>query len=275
MTVIYTGTEPLPHPPLFINEWMAANTRTLADPADGDYADWFELYNPNEVAVDLFGYRLTDDLTNTVKFVIPAGWSIPPGGHLLVWADEESYRNLTGTNLHVNFKLSRDGERIALYYPDGSLADLVEFGPQTERREPGPLARRQRGAFRFLCCPHSAISQRERRLGPTAADRFAGRGTAEGVGPDLDRYSGKSVTSSKPQRACQTRIGRMFPTPKGWETSEFPRQMPAPFSGLSNPSNRGILLSKLNRNVPFLLVAVALFLRLGVGDGGKPERSGG
>lgn len=131
VTVMYTGTTPLPHPPLFINEWMAANTRTLADPADGDYADWLELYNPNEFAVDLFGYRLTDDATNTTKFVIPPGWSIPPNGYLLVWADEESFRNLTGTNLHVNFKLSQQGERIALYYPEGSLADLVEFGSQT------------------------------------------------------------------------------------------------------------------------------------------------
>ena len=25
---------------------MASNTRTLADPADGDFDDWFELYNP-------------------------------------------------------------------------------------------------------------------------------------------------------------------------------------------------------------------------------------
>jgi len=132
LTVIYRGTTPLPHPLLLINEWMAANTHTLADPADGDYADWFELYNPGEVAVDLFGYRLTDNLTNTAKFVIPAGWSIPSGGYLLVWADEESYRNLAGTNLHVNFKLSRDGERIALCHPDGSLVDAVEFGPQKD-----------------------------------------------------------------------------------------------------------------------------------------------
>lgn len=35
-------------PPLnvFINEWMADNTFTLADPADGGFEDWFELYNP-------------------------------------------------------------------------------------------------------------------------------------------------------------------------------------------------------------------------------------
>src|SRR5207249_3976639 len=31
---------------VFINEWMAGNTKTLTDPADGHFDDWFELYNP-------------------------------------------------------------------------------------------------------------------------------------------------------------------------------------------------------------------------------------
>ena len=38
-----------------INEWMADNRATLADPADGDYEDWFELYNPGTNTVDLGG----------------------------------------------------------------------------------------------------------------------------------------------------------------------------------------------------------------------------
>ncbi len=153
VTAVYVGTAPLSQPPLYINEWMAANTRTLADPDAGRYEDWFEIYNPGEVAVDLFGYRLTDDPTNTFKFVVPVGWSIPAGGYLLVWADEESYRNLTGTNLHVNFKLSRDGERIALYRPDGSLADAIEFGPQTNDVSQGRWPNGDRGPFSFFTVP--------------------------------------------------------------------------------------------------------------------------
>ena len=153
VTVVYTG-HGLPGPlPLFINEWLAANTRTCADPADGDYADWFEIFNPNAVAVDLFGYRLTDDPANTVKFVIPAGWSIPPGGHLLVWADEESSLNPTRTNLHVNFKLSREGERLALYRPDGALVDAIQFGPQTNDVSQGRWPDGAGGAFSFFPVP--------------------------------------------------------------------------------------------------------------------------
>jgi hypothetical protein len=153
VTAIYLGATPESDPPLYLNEWMAANTRTVADADAGRYADWFELYNPGEVAVDLFGYRLTDDPTNAVKFVIPRGWTIPARGYLLVWADEESHRNLTGTNLHVNFKLSRDGERIALHRPDGSLADAVEFGPQANDVSQGRWPDGAGGSFSSFTVP--------------------------------------------------------------------------------------------------------------------------
>lgn len=53
-----------------INEWMAANSATLADPADGDFDDWFELYNPDPYPVDLSGYQLTDDPIGLVRSAI-------------------------------------------------------------------------------------------------------------------------------------------------------------------------------------------------------------
>jgi hypothetical protein len=130
VTVIYTGSGPLDEPLLVINEWMAANTHTLSDPADGDYDDWFEIYNPNGSTVDLAGYRLTDDLNNPGKFVFPAGVSIPASGHLLVWADEEGSQYAATGQVHVNFKLARDGETLALIAPSGKLLDLVQFSDQ-------------------------------------------------------------------------------------------------------------------------------------------------
>ena len=111
---------------VFINEWMADNTRSYADPADGQFEDWFELYNAGANEVDLTGYRLTDTLTNTAKFVIPAGTIIPPEGFLLVWADEESGQTgRTNQDLHVNFKLSQTGEAIGLFAPDGTTVDAI------------------------------------------------------------------------------------------------------------------------------------------------------
>ena len=115
---------PAPAPvPVFINEWMAANTRTIADPADGDFDDWFELYNASTSAVDLGGYSLTDS-QNPRKYIIPAGFTIPAGGFALLWADEEGNQNRPDRELHVNFRLS-SGETLGLYDPDRRLVDSV------------------------------------------------------------------------------------------------------------------------------------------------------
>lgn len=115
-----------------INEWMAANNRTLADPSNGQYEDWFELYNPTDLPLDLAGYYLTDTLTNWSQDRIPAGFTVPAHGFLLVWADGAPHFNTTNhPDLHVNFKLAASGEAIGLYARDGLLVDAVTFGPQT------------------------------------------------------------------------------------------------------------------------------------------------
>ncbi len=115
-----------------INEWMADNLATLADPADGGFEDWFELYNPATNAVDLTGYFLSDTLTNTTQWAIPDGATIAAGGYLLVWADNESGQNGPGVaDLHAGFSLAKGGEAIGLFAPDGTLVDGVAFGLQT------------------------------------------------------------------------------------------------------------------------------------------------
>ncbi|MBI3868012.1 MAG: lamin tail domain-containing protein [Verrucomicrobia bacterium] len=121
-----------PNGPLFINEWMASNTRTLQDPSDLKYDDWFELYNAGGGAVDLAGYTLSNSSNTPAQFVIPAGYVIPAGGYLLVWADKDTGQNATNVpDLHVNFNLSKAGEFIGLYAPNGTNIDSVVFGAQT------------------------------------------------------------------------------------------------------------------------------------------------
>jgi hypothetical protein len=112
--------------PVRINEWMASNTGSVLDPADGLPDDWFELYNAGDSTVDLGGFHLTDLLINSNKFTIPSGVTIPPHGYLLFWADNSPGQ---GSN-HVNFAFSAGGEAIGLYAPDFSLVDSVTFGPQ-------------------------------------------------------------------------------------------------------------------------------------------------
>jgi len=119
---------------VFINEWMAANASGLRDPADQDRDDWFEIYNPTTNTVSLAGYFLTDTTTNKTKFEITTAMAheIPPGGYLLVWADNEPGQNAPEEDLHVNFQLARAGEQIGLYAADGTLIDLVSFSTQLD-----------------------------------------------------------------------------------------------------------------------------------------------
>ena len=116
---------------VYINEWMASNTRTIQD-ENGLFEDWFELYNAGSQPANLAGYYLTDDLGDPFQFRIPEGYVIPAGGYLLVWADNRPDMNVSNSPvLHVNFQLNRGGEAIGLYGPDGVVVDAVTFGPQT------------------------------------------------------------------------------------------------------------------------------------------------
>jgi hypothetical protein len=126
---------------VFINEWMAGNTMTVADPADGDFDDWFELFNAGESAVDLSGFYLSDTEANPTKFRVPAGYRIPPGGFLLVWADEQTGQNSSNRlDLHANFRLSATGESILLYTPTEELLDQIIFNAQTNDVSQGRFA---------------------------------------------------------------------------------------------------------------------------------------
>ena len=114
---------------LVINEFMASNSSTIADP-QSHFDDWIEIYNTGPSTVDLGGMYLTDDLQNPTKWQIPTGTFLGQGGYLLVWADEDVLNNPNG--LHANFKLSAGGEVIGLYETNGTtLVDSISFGNQT------------------------------------------------------------------------------------------------------------------------------------------------
>lgn len=129
-TNVVTGTSPAAgSEALRINEFMADNDSTVADPDEaGAYEDWIEIYNPGTAAVDIGGLYLTDDLTKPTKWQVPQGVTIPAGGYLVFWADDETSQG----SLHAAFKLSADGEAVGLVQSDGTtVIDSVTFGAQT------------------------------------------------------------------------------------------------------------------------------------------------
>jgi hypothetical protein len=108
----------------YISEFMASNTRTLAD-EDGDYSDWIEIYNPSAVPVNLDGWSLTDNASNLRKWNFPAT-NVAGGGFLVVFASGKD-RRVPGARLHTSFQLSAGGEYLALVNSDGNIAS--EFWP--------------------------------------------------------------------------------------------------------------------------------------------------
>jgi len=110
----YTFDPNAPLPGVIISEFMAENNRTLND-EDGDASDWIELFNAGTTTANLNGWFLTDDATRLAKWRIP-DVSLPPNSYLVVFASDKN-RSALGGRLHTNFKLSTEGEYLALVDP--------------------------------------------------------------------------------------------------------------------------------------------------------------
>ena len=133
-------------PHIFINEFLASNLTTNPDMVDfDDFSDWIELYNDETSAVDIGGFYITDDLTQPMKWQIPANTIIPAKGYFLIWAD--GYDDIPGNTYirswwphneqfttkwcHTNFKLNNDGDEIGLFDASGNKLDSAVFNNGT------------------------------------------------------------------------------------------------------------------------------------------------
>lgn len=212
---------------LAINEWMSRNNRTIADPADGDYDDWFEIYNGGDQPIDLGGYSLTDDLAEPRKSVIPAGFILPPRGVMLVWADGEVFQNGPGRELHVAFALSADGETLALFSPGGALVDSVEFGPLGRDVSEGLLPDGEIGSAVILATP----SPRALNAGPGPDD-------LQITGIRVDAAGVLLQWKSVPGRAYRVQIADGVPA--AWQDLGPPILASGVTSTASDPSAIGI-----------------------------------
>ena len=155
------GTNNPDSPPLtvLINEWMADNVTTLGDPADNDFEDWFEIHNPADASADLSGFYLSTSLTNKTQYRIPNGYTIPPHGYLLVWADGETGQNSTNrADLHASFKLSKAADAIGIFAADGTVIDFVSFGPQTTDVSEGRFPDGSASMYRLTTATPRAIN---------------------------------------------------------------------------------------------------------------------
>jgi Na+-transporting methylmalonyl-CoA/oxaloacetate decarboxylase gamma subunit len=108
-----------------INEVLVINEDNFVDNY-GKRSGWIELYNNSAGTINIGGCYLTNDPNNPKKYPVPKGdvlTKIPPGQHVLFWADGMADH---GT-FHVNFTLNPAKENyIALYNTDGkTLVDKI------------------------------------------------------------------------------------------------------------------------------------------------------
>jgi len=104
---------------LCFNEVVALNDTGRVD-EDGDRPDWIELFNGSGASINLGGYGLSDEEDTPFKWTFPPR-VLPAGGFLLVFASDKNRTN--GVNLHANFGIRSEGERLFLTRPDGVRID--------------------------------------------------------------------------------------------------------------------------------------------------------
>jgi hypothetical protein len=120
------------HDPV-INEFMAANVTSGITDESGDADDWIELCNTSGKPLQSGDYGLSDDSTRLYRYALP-DTQLPPGGYLLIWADDEPEQG----KWHAPFKLSAtEGEEIILTHTEGRIVDRIQFYP----RNRNPIAR--------------------------------------------------------------------------------------------------------------------------------------
>lgn len=113
---------------------MSSNATTIAD-MDGDYEDWFELYNDGQDTVNLAGFWVSDDIEELDKWIFPERL-LPPGEFLLVFA---SGKDRQGGEMHTNFSISISGELLILSNAEGVVIDILPPYEMTTNQSIGRL----------------------------------------------------------------------------------------------------------------------------------------
>jgi hypothetical protein len=126
----------LPEPGrLVVNEILASNDACCAD-ENGEYDDWFELFNAGDGPLQLAGLYISDDAGEPLKHRIPLDADLPlaPGAFAVVWCDNQPGQG----PLHAAFALSGSGEDVVVTAADGeTLLDSTTYPAQVTDRSLG------------------------------------------------------------------------------------------------------------------------------------------
>ncbi len=110
---------------IVINEFVASNAEGGEADGNGEFDDWIELYNTSNKNIDLTEFYISDTSDYNTKWKFPPGIVMEPNTYLILWADNDTEQN----GLHTDFKLSKNGEEIYLYYKT-EVMDSHVYGEQ-------------------------------------------------------------------------------------------------------------------------------------------------
>lgn len=114
-------------PDIRITEFVASNSNGLRD-EDGDRSDWIEIQNLASETVDLKGWALSTREDKWDEWQFPKR-TLEAGELLVVFASGKDRTPSTG-ELHTNFKLSKDGEYLALFDAQGVAHPANTYVPK-------------------------------------------------------------------------------------------------------------------------------------------------
>ena len=120
---------------VIINEFMASNGSAHLD-EDGDSSDWIELWNPENNAIEITGWYLSDDPLDLTKWTFPTH-TMSPNEFLVVFASAKD-RAVSGSEFHTDFQLDKAaGSFLALSRPDGmgGVEVVTSFDPYGQQQE--------------------------------------------------------------------------------------------------------------------------------------------
>lgn len=113
--------------PVKINEYIINNDYSIVD-GDGERSSWVEIINTGSEAVDITGFGLSDDETDTKKWAFPE-MSLQPGEIRLVFLSGKDKTDPNG-ELHANFKLSKNDQKLILSQEMGRTIDVSVIDPK-------------------------------------------------------------------------------------------------------------------------------------------------
>ena len=116
---------------LIINEYSAANYDSYQDNY-GDYEDWVEIYNSTANPIDINGYFITDKVSNTTKWQVPASFIIAANDVGIIFCSGRD--EVSGGFAHTNFKITQTKGNEVFILSDASqiLLDSISVSPNIE-----------------------------------------------------------------------------------------------------------------------------------------------